>query len=1352
MRSAFSDQYDFLNQDYLNQFVFNSGTVTQATPFYMYFTDREGNLVFGTYGLDSFPIVTDTNSTLFPYEGGPTPFPFVYWEQYFVRSIVPTYSRFKQIPEIEFFNFANIDFPPTGLNTIYMTFKVSCPNVDMDPTNDNQVGYVGYCAQNWAIINQYNVSVFIKTLAVTPPSDVSEPPLSSFDITLPYGINADDMLPDVLESAVVTVQIEYNDGDILSFLFFPKSESEQPISHSVCGNSFYVPYSGIMRSTFSIQVPQYYRTMLALSANVQTVQAACEGNAPQMLMSGIRGEAYVTESAIAQNLPQYDITGNPLDYQQGMWYWTDWNINTTTSEGFSVYALPYEEGSIASVYDQHNAVTGLIPPVPSSNVTYPNPLVRNVACNNTNSTCFTPNDSTNTTGSNINYSGIDQNHFYANGENQVLLTPRLVFAPPYTFATTVGAVYCNETTAYIDVFVQEQMDKAIFELQLECPVNVTAYWTYTVRYGKSVVGLLSDFPCYERFITYVIVLTNFMAEPAPLTRIPGCNRPDNCCFYLPLNVFGNTADTEDTVNLATQCNSTTNLECAYQILVSPPPANATGSSFGGLCPGETYTFTVQSPTALVNNREQATSGTPFDYPWRGPAVNTITLPRIGFQPLNVETFNGNCAVQGSYVEFTTTFANFACQNAIDAANPAPECAYNLLMAFVPTNAPNWPGGIATLTDPFLLSPNNTEAPFVVTYNLAFTVEIPQVWANTTQIRSVPNGIYDIYLWISPAGQTYQSFEQAVSLLPTNGIQTQVQVVFDSTNGLKVIRTSFTTPTCPATLNQTRDEPPSAWAMALTFNVRDENWNGPYNLSFTAPNGALLGFYQVVADSPLGCQIPCGGLVENTTTACPQCDIYIRDVGITYTFYIGTGVVSPNQQGLYLVSVFALGSSCPAGYSEFVVPLNSLVTQISCSPPTCAGSNTGSVRCYPSGGTLIPLLQSNLIVDSDLTQAVLRYHIQFEVSTPTNASLVYPNVTLIGNAAAGNYTCVVEDYNGCVATATCEESEVYEAIELEIVGVSEPNCTTDYGAITVAVVNRTFLPQELPLTLYALGPNQHPVNTSMGLVLTDANVHPGVNYLYSVCTQLMCCSPYVNLTIGSGTNLTVRIAVERYPCSGSQGSPTGQITAIVDPVGLGETFTWYFNDQLLPVTEATISNAQSGVYRVVVNTFNGCVATDTYALPTTANFLVQIMRTEPEVTPAIIEGVMSGGNGPDYTVMTSPADIIVDVNVHNAVPPQVYSGFTISEVPPAATLLIDVCDSGSCCIRVVSEGTGTPIPPIVPSPSPAPEVVPYRSFDVQITVIAATIGSLVCFLMFVSIGAEMDRRRREALREEKSKRI
>lgn len=206
------------------------------------------------------------------------------------------------------------------------------------------------------------------------------------------------------------------------------------------------------------------------------------------------------------------------------------------------------------------------------------------------------------------------------------------------------------------------------------------------------------------------------------------------------------------------------------------------------------------------------------------------------------------------------------------------------------------------------------------------------------------------------------------------------------------------------------------------------------------------------------------------------------------------------------------------------------------------------------------------------------------------------------------------------------------------------------------------------------------------------------------------------------------------------------------MGLGETFTWYFNDQLLPVTEATISNAQSGVYRVVVNTFNGCVATDTYALPTTANFLVQIMRTEPEVTPAIIEGVMSGGNGPDYTVMTSPADIIVDVNVHNAVPPQVYSGFTISEVPPAATLLIDVCDSGSCCIRVVSEGTGTPIPPIVPSPSPAPEVVPYRSFDVQITVIAATIGSLVCFLMFVSIGAEMDRRRREALREEKSKRI
>ena len=182
-------------------------------------------------------------------------------------------------------------------------------------------------------------------------------------------------------------------------------------------------------------------------------------------------------------------------------------------------------------------------------MTYPNPLVRPVWCDNTNATCYVPASTTNTSGSNIQFSGIDQNPYW-DGANHNLLVARLVFAPPHTLENSVGAVYFNLTTAYIDVFIQEQQDRAIFEMQLEYDANLTAYYTMTVRYGQSIQGLISNYPCYERMITYAIILTDFMAEPGQVQRIAGCNRADNCCYFLPINVFGNTLETESIVNLA----------------------------------------------------------------------------------------------------------------------------------------------------------------------------------------------------------------------------------------------------------------------------------------------------------------------------------------------------------------------------------------------------------------------------------------------------------------------------------------------------------------------------------------------------------------------------------------------------------------------------------------------------------------------------------------------------------------------------------------------------------------------------------------------------------------------------------
>lgn len=1338
-RSIFTTQYTFM-QSFSNMFVFNSGTVNQATPFYMLFVDRDGSIVFGTYGLDTFPVVTDTNFTIFndilddqsPYEA------------FFVRGMIPTYARYKVVPEIEFYGFSNIDAPPAGGASIYITFRVSCPNVNMNTANDGTVGMVGFCAQNWYIVNQANVNVLISVLSVAPPSTVSEPVVIT--AAIPYGLSVTQPLPDVLEAAELTLKIQYNDGDVLSFLFFPKYEPESPQGVGVCGNAYVNAISGLMRSAWSMQVPQYFRTMVPMTASIDSVQPACEGNPYEMLLSVVGGEPFVMQSAVALNLPRYDIVGSD---GPALSYWIVWDINGTRVEGFAVGAQLYEDGSVASVYDRYGHVTGLIPPLPSPNVTYPNPLVRPVWCDNTNATCYVPASTTNTSGSNIQFSGIDQNPYW-DGANHNLLVARLVFAYPYTFENSVGAVYFNLTTAYIDVFIQEQQDRAIFEMQLEYDANLTAYYTMTVRYGVSVPGVIHNYPCFERLITYAIILTDFMAEPGQIQRIAGCDRADNCCYFLPINVFGNTLETENIVNLATQCNQTTQLECAYEIIITPPPANQTATSYGGLCPGQSYTFTIQSPEAAVRNRKQATLGNYFEYAWRGPATYELTLPRVGFNPVTLQTFNGDCATRGSFAEVTTTFVDFVCNGPITDANPVPDCAYNLLLAVVATNAPGWnPAVGGSLNNPFLLGPANAYGAFVATYNIAFVLDLPQVFGTAAGRASLPNGVYQIYLWISPAGvYPYVSYANALAAFPYHGIQTQMSVVFDVNDGMSVVRNAFTIPRCPATFNQTRDDPPASWSMNLKFTVYDQVWRGPYLFQLFAPDGTRLDFTWIYANSTLGCAVPCSGLLEpNSTGYCPACDIYIRDTGIPYTFLVGTGVVSPNQQGQYMIFVDSIPSSCTAQYLETIVPLNTLSAQISCARPTCYGAQNGVVRGYPAGGTMRPILQSDLGQGSDLTVAVLRYYVSviYVPGALANGSqIVYPNTTIVPFAAQGYYTFNLTDFNDCFAEASCYLEPVFEPLVLELVGVNEPNCSTQYGEATFAVANRTILPQEMPLTLFAIGPDQHPVDTGDGYLLTDTSVHPGLAYLYTVCTALMCCAAPVNLTINAAETLTVVIFAEQLPCAG--GSGTGILNTIVEPPGQGAHFAWTYNGIPLAVDSGRLTGAQTGLYTVTVTTVTGCTAFDSFSLASTASLSVVIERTAPEITPATVNGVMYGGNGPPYTVTVSPQNIseLVIINVTNATPftPEL-SYFFIFNVPPAATILITVTDHVGCAVRVTSYGTNTHVPPVPvsPSPTPMPKFRPpnFQGFFIVVGCVLGIFVFIFC-LLFTSYAWESSRRR------------
>ncbi len=487
-----------------------AGSAYEFTYLASFSDSTPGTTVFGTYGLDTFPI-----TFVYTLNFVDTGFNSASHRFFSISNFFPSYARFKVLPTIEFYEFSNIDFG-TGLSpqpTIWITFRVSCPNADMDPSNNYITGYVGYCAQNWFITNQANENIYLGT--IFGPGTVSEPQPG-----LPTAFAAMTSLGDVYGSAVITAKLIYNDGDVLSWHFFPKAEAEQPVGTAFCVDSLSAiagtPY---LISPFSITVPAQSKAMLPMICSIRAVPAACEFNTPQMLCSCFRGEGYITEVSIAQDLSESSQVGNPLDYAHDVNYYVDWTFtNGTHLEGFDVYFLPYEAGAEATVYDQENVIAGLTTPVPILIPTYTNPLARQPSCTDTTGTCFLTTDDT----EDPNFTRLVPYPYCANGANALILKPVLVFTGNFSFNDQVGALYCNLTTENIDVFTQEQQTKALFGIFFECNVTQTGFYTYTVRYGKSIQAFVAagTYPCYERLITYAIVLTSFQIDPQPLIRIP----------------------------------------------------------------------------------------------------------------------------------------------------------------------------------------------------------------------------------------------------------------------------------------------------------------------------------------------------------------------------------------------------------------------------------------------------------------------------------------------------------------------------------------------------------------------------------------------------------------------------------------------------------------------------------------------------------------------------------------------------------------------------------------------------------------------------------------------------------------
>lgn len=1282
--TPFSFVYDKLAPPnaYLDQFQYppNQGVYGNTT------------LVFGTTGLDTFIVTIDTSAN--DKNVGSNR------QLYQTRVSFPTYARFKVIPEIEFLQFQNVDagIPSVRLPSIDIVFRISCPVIDMNEGNNANIGQVGYCAQNWIMTNQFYNLVTVQI--ISGPTVVSEPFIPS---DFPNEAQQ-TLLGDVYESAIFQIRIRYTEGDILSWYFFPKTEAEQPLGTANCGH---FPDSGVMQSYLSITVPTPSLTMQPMIVSTKSVPAACEYNKPEMLFSVFRGQCFAYEVVAFQNLPNYDLTGTPLDYGRGTNYWFDISANGVQIKGTSVYFQPYQENTFVTVYDQVSVVSNVPVPPPDVIANYTNPMRRAVYCTNDTSQgiCYAPDDDA----EDPFYSGIDQWHYFEDGINKLYLTMRFRMNPGFSEIDNIGAYFCNMTTQFIDVAIWEIRTKPLFIIQNQCPVTQTAYYTYTVKYGKSIAGLVNgeNFPCLERFITYAIILTSFRATPGPLTRIANCTEINNCCFKIDFQVTGNTAITDALVNM----DNCTRPECLYEIKTSPMPNN----TWGGLCLGVSYTFTIQSPAALVEQRLNQYN-LPFKVPWRGPAVLVIPLPKEGFGFVPIETTNGNCEEGGSFVDIDFTYTDPLCSSQIYFNNTNPACQFNVLFAIEPiNNAVQYTQTQARLNNPFWL--NGTNIPV---YNILNSLKFPEI-LNDPNFPSIPDGSYALYIWLTPPGP-FLPFSTVASRNATRAVIAEFAAFFSSANGLSIIRTSITYPRCPATLDQVLDvttvaEYPLIY-ITMTIDIIDQAFNGPYNLTYLSPSGAVV--TQVLLEGIVVCNEPCAGFFPTQNNqSCAACDEFMRSKGFSYKLYVGTGVISTGESGLYFVRVQAVETVCVATYPEFITALNTLSTSLNCNGPKCAGRQDGIVRSYTIGGTQFPFLLSDFTQNADRTIAVVRYTYNWTYYD-LNGTIVtkYYNNLYIPFVSSGIYELNITDYKDCKVNATCVVQPVYTTLELELKNSSSPSCTGQQGAITVALVNKTGYPPP-PYILYKVGVDKTPVMTTNGYILTDNSVKPGDQFFYMVCSTIGCCSQILNLSLAAPAGFDVRIATAVSPCSAT--SATGQLVAVVvdsqgNPYVGGVTYAWYFNEILLGVTTNTVNGASAGVYRVVATSILGCTSTETVALFAMSDIGITYERDPVNINPGRVAGSIFGGNGFPYTVRLYPdippddinAVVIISINQS-----PILTTFVINEVPSQATFLMRVTDKDGCQNQF--EITGGRIPdtePIIPpSPSPSPLPIPKTTkFD------------------------------------------
>lgn len=1200
--------------------------------------------------------------------GGGTMFKLWFGQLFF------TYARFKVYPTITFLNFKNARLANNGLpDTIELVFEISCPLVETGWDDS----YVGYCAEIWSVTNQDDVTDLVISVVKGPQNTLSAA-YNPFDVTL----------GPVKTKEMFTVKLRYNDGDEIRFRFLNRNEPEKAIHDAHCDITIGLPYPLI--------VPPKPYEFISMKTSVGTAQPACEFSQQEVIAHVVAGQPYIYEAVLNDPFSNDITTGQPYDGSNVLFYYYTWTggsltSNTLTSQGFDANAQFYDPPMTVSLCD---SVTCQI--IPDGGITvsplpaiYPNPLYRAPRCADTSiyGTC-----SVNDQDDPI-YSGIDilQTADTTSGtcQNIILAKPRLKFIFPYSLLNNVGSITWSDITDFVDPVLLMQETEALFTQVMSYIVTTTKFISARIRYGLTIDSLFKP-ACVESLITKAVILTNFQIDPAPPVRIAGCARSDNCCYRIPFVITGNNPHDNEAVDMDDNVTNSCYGEpaCLYEVVSSPPP-----NVDGGLCLGVEYTFTVQSPAALVaarfipayvylpdeiignssaprvNSSLVTVPQQSYPYAWRCPNSITLTLPIGGISPIDLQMVPASCATPGTDVQFLFTVNDATCSGPVSTSNSGPSgCKRNLYVAIETLHAVSCSPSVC----PTILSPHLITGSETFTYNIQ----------SSFFALGVPNGYWRATFWTATTGGP-QDFASMTDVAQIQTIDFLASLA--DTEGFSLVRTSLFRPKCAG---------PN---IVVNFNFKSLTARFPYTAEFRTPSGRLISSQTVNAIDY------CNSGIVDPEAFQTACNLQLRSDGIDFVGTIQTGNRTAGESGMFVMTVTEDSTSCSIPYGERVQELLDLNVQLECRNTTCYGSRDGYVKAYVRDGTPIPIPNITAVQGNNNAQYYDGYYFRWE--SPVSVANQAVTTSVIDFAPAGHYRVNVTDWEGCVTTASCDVISTAPPMVLVPVSSTPPNCTGQTGTVKFQVINGTG-----QKTLYKISPAA--MTGPSSALLTDTTVVPGINSTYVVMDEAGCVSPQVSFRLDDAARFDLVVVANRYPCS--LGSATGRMTAIV-PQGMGAVVEWYLTESntLQGSGILVLDGAVAATYTVIAtSSLYGCKVIKYFTLDVRMPPTITVNRIAeaPNVGQFLdkLTGAINSDNGPPYVVTFY--DIVVNTLSTGPTYSQAEVGNLLNiemhMIPQQTTFLIQAVDSGGCVSTYKSRGHEQTTQGNIPSPTALPNITQH----------------------------------------------